>query len=414
MTVTRSVKAFLKRSRLLREANARLRAGKLRRDLQRLRRHYEGLAREHSVSINTIDVPRMVRQRLAARGIHPTPREPEDLGIFWAGTALDQDRSGFLQALETFGHVTCMVDDRGAYGFRSLSPRQPGALFDPELRALNSRLLLEQVEAANARRPVEVLMGQMWANFVSPDALRTVQRWGLATVNVSMDDRLPEHWRTIGQIELGGMGLRSGLDLVLTTTRECVLWYAALGCPAIYWPLASDPTHFVGDPQAKRDIDVCFVGSRYGIRGRVVNALLAAGIEVQAFGPGWPRGPVSASATASLFARSKIVLGIGTVGHTSDIYTIKLRDFDAPMSGALYLTHRNPDLLELYEEDREIACYSTPEECATVARRYLSDDATRIRVATAGAARAHRDHTWRGRIMQALATIGYVAESAPL
>lgn len=378
----------------------------LRRAIRRLQRMYAKRADAEGIVYNEKEAVEAARRRLAARNIAARHAQNRPLRIFWAGTAAEQDRSGFLQALETYGPVTCMVDEHGAYGYRSVSS-QPGALFDRELRCTNSRLLLEQAREAFEQDGLDLVMGQLWANFVDPDVLATIQGWGVATVNVSMDDRLPEHWRVVDGLELGSVGLRRGLDLVLTTTREVCSWYAVNGCPAVYWPLASDPTHFQRDSHASRDIDVCFVGNRYGIRGRIVDALCDAGVRVEAFGGGWPNGPVSATKSAELFGRSKIVLGVGTVGHASDVYTIKLRDFDAPMSGALYITHRNPDLLELYDQGREIVCYESIEECVAQVTKYLADEPARMRIAAAGASRARRDHSWSKRLYDAFVMLGF-------
>ena len=397
MPILVSIKRKLKRVPLIRDLVARTGAATLRRELASLRESFQSAARANGVKYFERDVIDSVRRGLRSRGAVKGPQPRGSLRIFWAGTSEAQDRSGFLQSLEKFGNVTAMTAAGGAHGFVSASPKDPSILLDDDLRKVNSRMLLEQVERQSSVSKVDVLMGQMWANYISPDALRTIQSWGIATINVSMDDMLPEHWRTVRGVELGSIGLRSGLDLVLTTTRESCLWYAVRHCPAIYWPLASDPSHFPGDPEGVRDLDIVFVGSRYGIRDRIVRALAGAGLKVDAFGPGWANGPVSADETARLFARAKIVLGVGTVGHTDDVYTIKLRDFDAPMSGALYLTHRNPELLQLFREVDEIVCYDSPDEAVAQAHRFLGDSGLRVRVAKAGSSRARRDHTWETR-----------------
>jgi hypothetical protein len=301
-----------------------------------------------------------------------------------------------------------MVDAAGDYGFRSVSPRDSALPRDVALVAENDQLLLEQIRRAHATKPLDILMGQMWANFISVAALREVQALGIATVNVAMDDRLPEHWATYRGTRLGSVGLCGGLDLVLTTTKECCLWYAMEGSPALYWPLASTPSVFHESNSGIRDIDVAFIGSRYGVRAQLIGALEDAGIKVHAYGSGWPMGPVAFDKCAEVFGRAKIVLGIGTVGYTDDIYTLKLRDFDGPMSGALYLTHRNPDLLELFTEGEEIACYQTAAECVSQTRRFLADDELRKTIAAAGAARARREHTWRERIAYPLRALGFI------
>ena len=55
---------------------------------------------------------------------------------------------------------------------------------------------------------------------VSKEVLLSIQSMGVPTLNISMDDRLPENWSTIDDIRLGSVGLADGFDLVLTTSRN--------------------------------------------------------------------------------------------------------------------------------------------------------------------------------------------------
>jgi spore maturation protein CgeB len=141
------------------------------------------------------------------------------------------------------------------------------------------------------------------------------------------------------------------------------------------------------------------------VRDRVVSALVNGGIPVSAFGPGWDRGPIDADQVARVFAQSKLILGVGTVAHNRSVYTLKLRDFDATMAGALYVTHRNPDLLRLFEEGTEFECYESDEELLQKVRYYLAHDDERIAVARRGRERALRDHTWDARLDQLFAIL---------
>ena len=56
-------------------------------------------------------------------------------------------------------------------------------------------------------------------------------------------------------------------------------------------------------------------------------------------------GAATALECIDLFARAKIILGVGTVGYCDDVFTMKLRDFDATISGALYLTTRSDEVV---------------------------------------------------------------------
>jgi spore maturation protein CgeB len=187
--------------------------------------------------------------------------------------------------------------------------------------------------------------------------------------------------------------------------------YEFHGSPALYWPLASDPDLF--KPAAVRDIDVSFIGNKYGARGRIVSALQQAGIKVEAYGKGWPNGSATSSESAEIFGRSKIVLGIGTIGHSEDMVTLKLRDFDATMAGAMYITHRNPDLLEIFAEGVEIECYSSEKEAVRKIKHYLAHPEACARLGERAASKARGSHTWTQRLESVFSLLGVWGAAVP-
>jgi spore maturation protein CgeB len=76
------------------------------------------------------------------------------------------------------------------------------------------------------------------------------------------------------------------------------------------------------------------------------------------------------------------------------------------MAGALYITHRNPDLLNLFEEGKEIECYMTIEEAEKKISYYLLYPEKRDRLARAAALKARELYTWEKRIDEALQIVG--------
>ncbi len=128
-----------------------------------------------------------------------------------------------------------------------------------------------------------------------------------------------------------------------------------------------------------------------------MTGLQKAEIRVTAYGTGWNGGRLDTKDVPQLFAQSKLILGVGTIGHCEDFYALKMRDFDGPMSGSLYLTHDNPDLRLVYKVGEEIVTYRSMDDCISKVRWYLSQEKARERVAQAGRARALADHTWEKR-----------------
>lgn len=312
------------------------------------------------------------------------------LNVFFLGTDEFQDRAGILQALETFGNLRYFTKEDGDYG---QNPRA-GQPCSSERSSNSARLASLLENLAREGRVPDILLGQMWASLVDLNVLRRLQKqYGLFVVNICMDDRHAYHLHRPS----GTHAMIPAIDLAATTAPESVDWYLKEGCPAVFFPEASHPGIFQLQPGLPKEHDVSFVGGCYGIRETVVQALRNAGVRVSAYGQGWELGRLPTEQVPRLFAQSKIILGVGTIGHCEDFYSLKVRDFDAPMSGSFYLTHANPDLAGLYRLGEEIETYSSVEECVRKTLYFLAREDERERIARRGYERARLDHTWEKR-----------------
>lgn len=409
-----NLKEIAKKSPILYWINAKIKCYELKRDLARLADDYK----KRSVASAFIYEPEKAKQefRRRHRAYQPdfVPRAPGTLRVFWIGTNKNQDESGFIQSLQRLCNVTVFYNIEGKYGSWAGNQAVQNTPSFAEIRQANEQSLLQQIAQAINKDGIDLLIGQMWAQRISKEALAKVQAMGIPVINISMDDRLPVHWTRKEGIRLGSVGLAPGLDMVLTTSSETCLWYGVENCPALFWPLASDPGIFTPAQDAIRDIDVLFIGNKYGVRGEIVRYLESRGVKVDCYGGGWPNGYVNAEQMAVLSKRARIILGVGTVGHCPDVYTLKLRDFDAPMAGALYLTHRNPDLCRLYSEGEEIECYETPREAYKKIRFYLDHPKELARVAKNGQQKALSRDTWDQRLLATFEQLGLLQpNSAP-
>lgn len=408
-----NLKEIAKKSSFLYWINAKIKCYELRRDSALLADDYK----KRAVASAFIYEPEAAIQefRRRHRVYRPdfVPRASGTLRVFWIGTNKNQDESGFIQSLQRLCNVTVFNNIEGKYGLWSGNPSAQKAPSFAEIRQANEQSLLQQIAQAINKDGIDLLIGQMWTQRISKEALAKVQAMGIPVINISMDDRLPVHWTRKDGIRLGSVGLAPGLDMVLTTSSETCLWYGVENCPALFWPLASDPGIFTPAQDAVRDIDVLFIGNKYGVRGEIVRYLESRGVTVDCYGGGWPNGYVNAEQMAVLSKRARIILGVGTVGHCPDVYTLKLRDFDAPMSGALYLTHRNPDLCRLYSEGEEIECYDTPKEAFKKIRFYLDHLSDLERVAKNGQQKAISMHTWDHRLATTFEQLGLLQAHRP-
>jgi len=386
--------------------NAKLKCYYLKRDLARLARAYESKSAATGFSYDADKAVEEFKRRHRRYCPSFVPAPLGFLRIFWVGTNQSQDESGFLQALHRLANVTVFHNIEGKYGIWNGRATAHGPSTFAEIRQANDEALLKQIGQAHAGGGIDLLLGQMWASLISKEALAKVQEMGIPVINIAMDDRLPIHWSTQAGVRFGSIGLVPGIDMVLTTSSNTCLWYGVEDCPALFWPLASDARLFAPAEGAMRDIDVLFIGNRYGVRGKIVTYLERYGIEVDCYGNGWSNGYVNAEQNIALSKRARIILGVGTVGHCPDVYTLKLRDFDALMTGALYMTHRNPDLCSIFKEGEEIVCYASPQEAAESIRYYLDHQVERERIGRMGQKKAMAQHNWDDRLGSTFRQLG--------
>ena len=396
------LKSKLKQSKLLYAFNARVKSFQLKYGLASLARRYDKRCRDEAICYEERSVITLFQEQ--HRQLQPSfsSKQPGELRIFWVGASEAQDESGFLQALDKIGQVTKFWNRDGGYGpFYEI----PGLNW-MQVREVNDADLIEQVTNAHQRGGIDILIGQMWSHIYSKNALLKIRALSIPVINIAMDDRLPNLWAYKNGYRMGAVGLGSGVDITLTTASEACKWYASENMSALFWPLASDDKLFAGKNDSVKDIDILFIGNRYGIRGKLVDYLSRNGISVTCYGNGWPNGYVNAKQNIAFSKRAKIILGVGAIGHCSDVYTLKLRDFDALMTGALYITHRNPDLLKLFKEGEHFECYTSSKELLTKINYYLLHNEKRIEIGTKGQVLAKDQYTWSYRLFSTFKQLG--------
>jgi spore maturation protein CgeB len=216
-----------------------------------------------------------------------------------------------------------------------------------------------------------------------------------------------------------------------------------------------------------RTLDVTFVGQRYAKRPYYIWHLLENGVDVNVYGPGWRLGiggryyrallrhgrrlqmalcallatslnkraewsarlawldfaenlrvkydahmnsPLSDEEMIRKYSESNISLGFIEVydAHNPSAtfkQHLHLRDFEAPMSGALYLTGFCNELTEFFEPDKEVLVYSNEHELLEKVRYYLSHPEEADRVRRAGQHRALNSNTYQRRFQDLFAKI---------
>lgn len=367
-----------------------------RRRLEKEGERYRGEFERLGLSVPDDDA---IRRAVKARrpDLSPVPRGSlRSLAIFhdynWERTAL-------LPALETFGEVV-HYDWRDRYDHGRKEWRKG-------LKEEMNRDLLGFARSFMRERPVHVIFTYLSGELVTPATMRELSSLGVPIVNLSLNDKEAFTGRVRAGFAMGIRDICRSFDLCWTSTRDALEKYCVEGATPLYLPEGANPE--VHRPlDVEKTFDVSFVGQCYENRPAVIAALRDAGIRVEAFGPGWPSGPLPTEEMVRTYSRSRINLGFGGVAGHRETYCLKGRDFEVPMSGGLYLTEGHEELSPFFEVGKEIVTYRGIEDLIAKIRRLLANPGEAETIRSAGRARALREHTWEMRFSKVLGTLGVI------
>jgi spore maturation protein CgeB len=325
---------------------------------------------------------------------------------------------------------------------------------DASLRSAFSEKLLGLFRQEQARKPFDLFFAYLMDDMVEPGLIDEIRHAGVITCNFSCNNA--HQFYLVDE-------LSPHFDYNLHSEKSTREKFLAIGARPLWWPMASNPKYF--KPQSlPRTLDVSFVGYNYALRAQYVAHLLENGIDVHAYGPGWlggsskpirsllrhylylwqvikafsPVGQFKASATLadhdfrrslwarfpnnlhppvpddeliSLYSRSQISLGFLEVYDRHDptrIITqhLHLREFEAPMSGALYCTGYSDELAEFFDPDKEVLVYRNRHELLDKIRYYLTHQEENDKIRQAGRKRALDCHTYHHRFQTLFKEIG--------
>ena len=311
--------------------------------------------------------------------------------VFWLGNDHDQDFSGFMQAIKKLFQVSCYYDD-DSYG-----QDWNQHYLDIRTKKKQSEKILRSVLSAHEKNKIDVLLMQTWGFKVCKKTIRDIKtKTGCIVINIGMDDK----HSFLGKLYIpdnGTYGLRSVIDYHLTASTEAREWFRKLGVPCDYFPEASSKEIFY-PLNIHKKYQVGLIGGAYGIRTKIHDKLCESGVSVTAYGFGWPQGRLDNDKVNEFYNSCEIVLGISGIGHCLKFCSLKLRDFDVPLSGSFYLTSSCRDLLSEYVVGKEIESYNSINELIEKTHYYLENNIERELIARRGYRRALNCHTYEIRI----------------
>lgn len=178
-----------------------------------------------------------------------------------------------------------------------------------------------------------------------------------------------------------------------------------------YVPNAYDP-HIPVNSHPALD-RVTFIGARYPNRAALLRTLQANSVPVCAVGRDWSNHAVDRLRTwrlrggefpsrrdvprADAYGLMQASIATVNLHHNQDGFT--MRTFEAAGVGAVQLIDR-PDVAELYEPDKEIAVFTTPEEAVELAHRAQTDTAWANNIRIQGRKRTLAEHTFDHRVAE--------------
>ena len=330
-------------------------------------------------------------------GLKPTPKG--NLNILAIYHHYNWENESLKPSLEKFGQV------RHYDWFENFNHQRKD--WYKSIKAKMNEDLVNQVKQWIRDDSTDVIFTYLSGELVSPDTIQKLSSFGVPTVNLSLNDKETFIGKTKSGQPIGMKNICRYFDLCWTSTEDALKKYCVEKALPIYLPEGANPE--IHKPyDVERSIDVSFVGQCYGNRPAIIQALKDHGIHVEAFGYGWPNGPLSTNDMVYMYSKSKIDLGFGGVAGHQDTFCLKGRDFEIPMSGGLYLTEYSPELERVFEIEKEILTYKTFDELVKKIQHLLDhpDEAEVIR--KAGHRRAISEHTWEMRFEKIFTLMGLI------
>jgi hypothetical protein len=305
-------------------------------------------------------------------------------------------------------------------------------------------------------RPVDVALFYLFPCQVDAPAVKAIQDLGIPCVNFFCDN-VREY--TAAPPEFGCFALN------WVPEHRALEYYRKAGLPHVEAPMPAWVPPEARTWDHPENHGVTFIGSRDGQRMALFERVLELGLAMEIRGAAWEPGsvdkrpqtygflgrvadqfrqvrhsgllpwtrkilgkarravPLERFAAAvrprpegeaeylAVTQQSQVVLGVNRYPSLRfpfdrpDTYS-RLRDVEAPMMGACYLTEWAPGLDAMYDLGKEIETYRTAEELVEKARALLADRERRKRLRFAGQRRALADHTIARAVGKCLTALG--------
>ena len=262
---------------------------------------------------------------------------------------------------------------------------------------LFNKSLFQKVKQANERKKIDMFFSYLSGRWLEKETIIKIRDLGILTVNISFDDS-HRFWGKLEKDGWTGMAtIAKYYDLNITCQdKQDLIKYSFYRCNALFMPPGVN-THVWGKYlNLEKTFAVSFVGQKYGKREKIIEYLKDKGIKIVVRGKGWEKGPLSFEDMVRIYSRSFISLGIGYVGSSGKT-AIKVRDFEVPCTGTLYITSWNSLLSEYLNEREEIVFYKSKKDLVNKIMYFLNHKEEALRIGDNARKRIFNDHPWEKR-----------------
>lgn len=311
-----------------------------------------------------------------------------------------------------------------------------------ELMRKNGRDAMNKmlIETVSKQEP-DICFFSLFTDEIKKEIIREItNKSRTITFNWFADD----HWR----FDNFSKYWASCFNWVTTTDSQAVEKYHKIGYKNVIKTQYAC-NHFLYRPlNLPKIYDITFIGQPHGNRKKIIEKIKKAGVNVNCWGKGWPKGRISQEKMINIFSQSKInlnftkssnpniVRSIGGIflhhlqrGNKKPIRPenpcywidnlksrinrkrkqIKARNFEVPGCGAFLITEAADNFEDYYQDGKEVVIYQDMDDLIEKIRYYLEHDDEREKIAQAGYQRTIRNHTYEKRFEQIFKTIGLIS-----
>lgn len=287
-----------------------------------------------------------------------------------------------VKVLEEFGNL-----------HRFEMTREPHSKNWYDIKDVVNNKMINYVKEVISKNKVDVIVCYLSGHSTSPKTLKKIKSFNIPMINESLDDERKFRSRKGKDgIYRGNKDICKYFDLTLTTSKSAIVKYLVENGNPIYKDYCGNEKIYLNKKLEKK-YDVGFVGASYGIRSQYVKYLEDNGIKVYTKGSGWENGFASDEEMIDIFNQSKIVLGFSTVGKNDNIFILKGRDFEVPLTGSFYLTGYHEELKEYFDLGKDIETYKSKEDLLEKVKYYLEHEAEREKIALSGYKKCLENYT---------------------